>query len=344
MIIESHAHLTNAPQQLDAFRGRQVSNTARAGHGNLNISDEELYAAMEKHVARMDRLGIDLMIFSPRASGMSHEFGNERISFQWAQANNNLIARAVGMFPGRLFGAAQLPQSPGVSPANCIEELDRCILDLGFVGCLINPDVSGGGQPFTPGIGDPWWYPLYQRMIELDVPGLFHASSTINPALHLNGSHYTNVDSAVVFELCWTKVLDELPGLKVVVPHGGGALPFHYNRIRSLLLGAKKKPLEERLTQMYLDTAVYDRDSLEMLVRKVGPGNLLYAAEPFGTAKNVDPQTGVPFDETIDFVSAIDWLSADEKERIFSGNALRLYSRMGLVANPGTARLDAAVG
>lgn len=328
MIIESHAHLTNAPLQLDAFRGRQVSNVGKPERASISVSDEELHAAMEKHIARMDRLGIDAMIFSPRASGMGHEFGGQLTSLHWAQVNNNLIARAVGMFPGRLFGAAQLPQSPGVSPANCIEELDRCVLELGFVGCLINPDVSGGGQPFTPGIGDPWWYPLYQRMIELGTPGLFHASSTVNPALHLNGSHYTNVDSAVVFELCWTDVLDELPGLKVVIPHGGGGLPFNYNRIRSLLLGAGKKPLEERLTQMYLDTAVYDRDSMEMLVRKVGARNLLYAAEPFGTAKNVDPDTGIPFDETIDFLRQIDWLSADDKERILSRNVLDIYTRM----------------
>ena len=328
MIIESHAHLTNAPAQLDAYRGRQIQHAGRPVKGKLAISDEQLAAALRKHIVRMDRLGIQAMILSPLASGMGHEFGDWRTSLYWAQVNNDLIARAVAMHPGRLFGAAQLPQSPGRNPASCIDELDRAVLELGFVGCLINPDVAGGGQPFTPSIGDPWWYPLYERMVELDIPGLLHASSTVNLALHLNGSHYTSVDSAAVFELLWTSVLDDLPGLKLIVPHGGGGVPFHFNRIRSLLLGANKKPLEERIRQFYFDSAVYDRDSMEMLIRKVGPDNVLYAAEPYGTAKNIDPETGAPFDETIDFVRDIDWLADAEKQKVLWGNAKRLYSRM----------------
>lgn len=330
MIIESHAHFTNAPAALDAYRGRQIQNIARPTPGKLNISDEQLAAALDKHIQRMDRLGITATIFSPRASGMGHEFGDWRTSLYWAQVNNDLIARAVALHPGRLFGAAQLPQSPGVDPALCIEELDRAVMELGFVGCVINPDIAGGGQPFTPSIGDPWWYLLYERMTELDVPGLLHASSTLNPALHLNGSHYTNVDSAALFELLWTNVLDDIPELKLIVPHGGGGAPFHFNRIRSLLLGAGRPPLETRLERIYFDTAVYDRDSMEMLLRKVGVDNVLYAAEPFGTAKNIDPDTGVPFDETIDFIRDIPWLTEDGRDRVLSGNARRVYPRMRL--------------
>jgi 4-oxalmesaconate hydratase len=331
MIIESHAHLTNAPAQLDAFRGRQIQSLGRPSRGTIGVSDTELTVALEKHVDRMDRLGVSWMIFSPRASGMGHEFGDARTSLYWAQVNNDLIAQAVSLFPDRLVGSAQLPQSPGVNPIACAAELERCILQLGFVGCVLNPDVSGGNQPFTPSISDPWWYPLYERLIELGVPALLHASSTTNPALHLNGSHYTNVDSAAVFELLWGTVLDDLPGMKFIVPHGGGGFPFHYNRIRSLLLGANRKPLEERILQIHFDTAVYDKDAMEMLIRKVGPDNVIYASEPFGTAKNINPETGRPFDEIIDFITDIPWLTQADKEKIFSGNAQKLYSRAPMI-------------
>lgn len=50
--------------------------------------------------------------------------------------------------------------------------------------------------------------------------------------------------------------------------------------------------------------------------------------EPFGTAKNTDPHTGKPFDETIDFITDIDWLTSEEKGQILGGNALRIYSRI----------------
>ncbi|GAA1022662.1 4-oxalomesaconate hydratase [Acrocarpospora pleiomorpha] len=330
MIIDSHAHYTTAPPQLDAYRGRQVGRLNMQSRGGLKISDDEIRDSLRGHIERMDRLGVAKMIFSPRASGMGHEVGNEQTSLYWTQVNNDLIARVCDLFPDRFIPACQLPQSPGVSPANCLDELTRCVEEMGFVGCNINPDVAGGGQPFTPPMGDRSWYPLFERMVELDVPGLIHASSTVNPALHLNGSHYTNVDAAAVFELCWSDLLDNIPELKLIVPHGGGSIPFQFNRLRSLNLGGKRKPFEEAVKRVYFDTAVYDRDSMEMLIRKIGADNILFATEPFGTAKNIDPQTGRTFDDTISFVDDIDWLTAEDKEKIFVGNARRLYSRAKL--------------
>jgi len=41
-------------------------------------------------------------------------------------------------------GVCQLPQSPGVAPANCIPELERCVKEYGFIGCNLNPDPSDG--------------------------------------------------------------------------------------------------------------------------------------------------------------------------------------------------------
>jgi 4-oxalmesaconate hydratase len=328
MIIDTHAHYTTAPPQLDAYRGRQLSQQNRPTKGTIKISDDEIRASLQSHLRRMDTDGYDCMIFSPRASGMSHEVGDPRMSLYWAQTNNDLIARVCTLYPDRFIPAAQLPQSPGISPENCIEELRRCVLEMGFVGCNINPDVSGGGQPFTPRLGDRWWYPLWEAMIDLQVPGLLHATSTLDPALHLNGSHYTNTDAMALFELCWSDIFDVYPNLKLIVPHGGGSWPFHYNRHRSLHIGANKMPFEEALKRVYFDTAIYDRDAMEMLIRKAGVENVLFATEPFGTSKNVDPATGRTFDDTRSFVEDIAWLTEADKFKIFTSNALDVYPRM----------------
>ncbi|MFJ6199197.1 amidohydrolase family protein [Micromonospora sp. NPDC092111] len=331
MIIDTHAHYTTAPPQLDAYRARQLGSLNRPSLGRPpKISDDEILASLQGHLKRMDDFGIDRMIFSPRASGMGHEVGNAKVSLYWTKVNNDLIKRVCDLLPERFIPAAQLPQSPGVSPQNCLEELTRCVEELGFVGCNVNPDVSGGGQPFTPAISDEWWYPLWEAMISLDVPGLVHASSTVNPALHLNGSHYTSSDAAVTFELCWSDIYDRYPGLKLVVPHGGGSVPFNWNRHRALHTLQGKPPFEERIKNIYFDTALYDRDSMEMLIRKVGADNILYAAEPFGTAKATDPETNRLFDDTVAFVNDIEWLSQEDKDKVFAGNARRLYSRAKL--------------
>jgi len=331
MIIESHAHFTTAPQALDAYRGRQLSQRNRPTKGRaLKISDQELADSLRGHLDRMEQQNVDRMIFSPRASGMGHEVGDFKMSLYWAQTNNDLIARVCEMFPDKFIGAAQLPQSPDSTPDQWISELERVVNELGFVGCIVNADISGGGQPFTPRLGDEWWTPLWEAMAGLEVPGLMHATSTVNPALHLNGSHYTNHDAMVFFELAWSDVLVRHPDLKLIVPHGGGSWPFHYNRHRSLHVGTNREPFEEAIKRIYVDTAIYDRDSMDMLLRKAPIDNILFATEPFGTSKHVDPETGRTFDDTTAFIAENDTLSAEDKEKIFSGNALRIYPRIKL--------------
>jgi 4-oxalmesaconate hydratase len=327
VIIDIHAHYTSAPPQLDAYRGRQVSNLNKPSRGQLKISDEEIDRSLQGHFKQMREKGIDKLVFSPRASGMGHEFGGELVSRYWTEVNNDLIARVCKLYPDKFVPVCQLPQSPGVSPKNSLPELERCVKELGFVGCNINPDVSGGGQPFTPSIGNEWWYPLWEKMVELDVPGMVHASSTVNPGLHVNGSHYINADTASTFELCYSKVFQAFPMLKLIVPHGGGSAPYQFNRHRALHVLGNRPPFEEVVKKLYFDTAIYDRDSMEMLIRKMGPDNVLFATEMFGTAKDVDPQTGKLFDDTVDFVKEIDWLTDDDRHKIFEGNARKLFTR-----------------
>ena len=186
---------------------------------------------------------------------------------------------------------------------------------MGFVGCNINPDVSGGVAPLTPSLGDRWWYPLWEKMCELDVPGLIHAGSTLNPHLHMNGAHYVNTDVAAVVELTTSRVLTDFPDLKLIIPHGGGGVPFHWNRLRSLAASRPGAPFEESVRR------------LNLTIRRMGPDNVLFATEMLGTAQATDPVTGRPFDDTLALVADLEWLSAEDKHKIFEGNARRLYSR-----------------
>lgn len=327
MIIDVHAHYTGAPPQVNAYRGAQISRQNRPGRGTLKITDDAARKAISKRLAQMERMGIDRLLFSPRAGGMGHDFGSEIISRNWTEFSNDAVHQATRVSEGKFIPVAQLPQSPGVSPANCIEELERCVLELGFVGCNINPDVSGGQQPFTPSLGSEWWYPLWEKMIELDVPGMIHASSTQNPALHSNGAHYINQDTAAVVELCSSNVFRDFPTLKLVIPHGGGAIPFHFSRYRSLHIEENRPPFEEVVRNLYFDTCLYDEDSLKMLIKRIGADRVVYATEMGGTGKSTNPETGRPFDDIVELIRGIPELGDDEKVQIFEGNAKTLYAR-----------------
>ena len=75
----------------------------------------------------MNERGIDVQVFSPRASFMAHHAGDFDTSSAWSRHCNDLIGRVSELYPDRFVPSAMLPQSPGVDPATVIDELERCV-------------------------------------------------------------------------------------------------------------------------------------------------------------------------------------------------------------------------
>ena len=148
MIIDCHGHYTTAPDLHTAFRDAQLAhakNTELPAANRPDISDDQIRESIELNQLKLQRdRGSDLTIFSPRASTMGHHEGTEAVSQEWTIACNDLVKRVVDLYPENFIGVCQLPQSPGVPIANSIAELERCVTELGFVGCNLNPDPSGG--------------------------------------------------------------------------------------------------------------------------------------------------------------------------------------------------------
>ena len=137
MIIDAHGHYTTVPPGMRIFRALQISNMGRPTKGTVTISDDEIRVSLEKGQIRLlDERGIDVMLFSPMASAMGHHFGNAKVSRYWTEVSNDLIHRVCSLYPDRFAGVCALPQSPGVPPKECCEELARCVKEFGFVGCV----------------------------------------------------------------------------------------------------------------------------------------------------------------------------------------------------------------
>lgn len=292
------------------------------------LSDEDLYAPVAANQVRLlDERGIDMTIFSPRAAGMGHHLGDARTAREWAQHSNDMVARVVGLFPGRFAGACQLPQTLGGGLEDAVTELRRCLEQLGFVGCNLNPDPSGGYWQ-SPPLTDRYWYPLYEAMVDLDVPAMVHVSGSCNPAVHHTGAHYLNADTTAFMQLLQGDLFAEFPRLRFVIPHGGGAVPFHWGRYRGLADMLKKPPLAQHLmNNVFFDTCVYHQPGIDLLARVIDARNVLFGSEMVGAVRGIDPETGHPFDDTRRYVEA---LSIPEEDRalIFSGNARRVYPRL----------------
>ena len=333
MIIDIHGHYTTAPKSLETWRNRQIAGikdpALRPRAADLRIGDDELRETIESNQLRQMRSrGSDLTVFSPRASFMAHHIGDFEVSSAWAALCNELCHRVSQLFPDHFVPAAMLPQSPGVAPETCIPELVRCVEQYGCVAINLNPDPSGGHWT-SPPLTDRHWYPIYEKMVEYGIPAMVHVSTSCNACFHTTGAHYINADTTAFMQLLQGDLFKDFPTLKFIIPHGGGAAPYHWGRYRGLAQELKKPPLKDHLLgNVFFDTCVYHQPGIDLLTDVVPVANILFASEMIGAVRGIDPETGHHYDDTKRYIEASTRLGADDRHAIYEGNARRVYPRL----------------
>jgi len=251
----------------------------------------------------------------------------------WAKAEHGLevarflnddLAERVAVDRRRFVGLGTLPLQ---APELAVRELERCVKELGFVGCNLNPDPSGGYWKDPP-LTDRWWYPFYEKMVELDVPAMVHVSGSCNPNFHATGAHYMNGDTTAFMQFLTSDLFKDFPTLRFIIPHGGGAVPYHWGRYRGLAQDMKRPPLGEHLLKnVFFDTCVYHQPGIDLLTKVIPVENILFASEMVGAVRGIDPTTGFHYDDTKRYVDALS-ISAADKQKIFEGNARRVFPRL----------------
>jgi 4-oxalmesaconate hydratase len=331
MIIDCHGHQTIVPTAHLTFRDAQL---ARMRTPTLprpltpEVSDDELAELIEQNQLRLLReRGGDLTLFSPRASKMEHHLGDAETARDWSRTCNDLVHRVTQLYPAHFAGVCMLPQRPGASLEDSIAELERCVTELGFVGCNLNPDPSGGHWT-APALTDRYWYPLYERMVELQVPAMVHVSGSCNASFHATGSYYLAADTNAFMQLLEGDLFKDFPELRFVIPHGGGAVPYHWGRFRGLADMLGKPQLREHLMRnVFFDTCVYHQPGVDLLFRVIDTENILFGSEMVGAVRGIDCETGHYFDDTKRYVDALD-LGSEMKRAVFEGNVRRVYPRL----------------
>jgi 4-oxalmesaconate hydratase len=336
VIIDIHGHYTTAPRALETWRNRQIAAinapAAAPKPAELKITDDEIRETIEANqLKQMQQRGCDLTVFSPRASFMAHHIGDFQVSSAWAAICNELCHRVSRLFPDHFIPAAMLPQSPGVDPRTCLPELARCVEELGAVAINLNPDPSGGHWT-SPPLTDRHWYPIYEKVVAYEVPVMIHVSTSCNPCFHTTGAHYINADTTAFMQLIQGDLFKDFPTLRFVIPHGGGAAPYHWGRYRGLAQELKKPLLSEHLLKnVFFDTCVYHQPGIDLLTRIIPVENILFASEMIGAVRGIDPETGHHYDDTKRFIDASQTLTAAQRRQVYEGNARRVYPRLDAV-------------
>lgn len=344
MIIDVHGHLCASPK-LYAWFTLLLASRATYGTPPPPISDDEMLALPEtkRNLDALDQAGTDVQLISPRPFTMFQAEKPGRIAHRWTEGVNNYIAQFCRVLPDRFAGIAGLPQPAGEPVSTSLPELERCINELGMVGCLLNPD-PGEGDNKTPDLGNEYWYPLYEKLCALDVPA--HVHSTGNQ--HGRGTystHFIDEESLAVLSLVNSRVFLDFPKLKIIVSHGGGSIPYQVGRWRAERLHpvmAKNIPLkesfDESLRRVYYDTVIHSRDSVAMLAKVAGSDRVVFGTENPGSGTAPNPETGRSFDDIKFLIDSIDTLTDTDRHAIYEGNAKRLFTR--LKAKGGAPRRD----
>lgn len=332
MIIDAHSHVS-PPASVWAYKAGLLAARGTHGRGGLNPSDDELIAALNTggpggrlgHLPYMDHLGHDMHMISPRPYQMMHSERPSRIVQWFHEETNNIIYRHTQLFPDRFIGIAGIPQVGGENLDMAIKELERCVLELGFRGCLINPDPYENTTVDVPPMGDRYWYPLYEKLCELDIPGHIHSAGSRSERVPYS-LHFINEETVSVFGLLNSTVFDDFPNLKIMCSHGGGAIPYQIGRFEaaSLKLSPENR-FSKRLRNLYFDTTLYNKKSIELLIDVVGVDNCLLGSEVPGTGSVDNPDTGRKHDDVVWHIKSIDWLSDNDREKLFSKNAIKLF-------------------
>jgi len=288
----------------------------------LEMTDEQLENAQQRHLKFMDDRNIDIQLIGPRPIAMWHWMRPFLQDF-WCRTVNDVIARIVKLHPDRFRGMAQLPQSKEKDTRHCATELERCVKELGFDGAYLNPDPAGDKQ--APGVHEEYWSPLYERAVELDVPLMVHPSITYDRRLEIIPSNYqmnNYLEEFVAMQLySHSHVFKVFPKLKIVICHCGGGLNRFIPTDKHVGQGDFSKNL-------FYDCCCYDEYYLEAAIKQRGVDQMLFGTESPGSGGAVRPDTGKPSDDLIPVIDSLGFLSAEDKLKIFQKNPLKVFTKV----------------
>jgi 4-oxalmesaconate hydratase len=330
MKIDIHGHVT-APDSLYAWKAGLLSHRGAHGRGSAGVTDEtlreSLYAANStfggiSHIQHLDDAGVDVQLISPRPYQMMHSEQGRLVEW-YIQETNDIIARTCRIEPDRFRGLAGMPQSMETGPEQWVAELRRCVAEHSFVGGVLNPDpYEGTVQP--PALSDRFWYPVWEALCDLDVPAVIHSAGCRPPSRETYSLHFIQEETLAVASLVSSKVFDDFPDLKIIVSHGGGAIPYQRGRFEPTAL-RQGTTFRDMLRKLYYDTCLYSQDSIELLLRAVGVDRCLFGSEKPGVGSTRNPETGRWIDDIHLLIDDIEWLTDDERDRLFESNARQLF-------------------
>jgi aminocarboxymuconate-semialdehyde decarboxylase len=238
---------------------------------------------MQRRLSDMDAAGVDVQVVCNTPQTFLYN-QDPSLTAALAAIQNDQIAKAVGEVPKRLIGLATLPMQ---APALAADELRRAIRSLGLKGAQIGSNINGRN------LDDPAFEPLWESANELRAFILVHPTQVAG-AERLSSYYLTNLignplDTTIAAAcLVFGGVIERHSGIKFLMVHGGGFVPYQAGRfrhgwhVRPEPRAILKEAPDASLDKLYFDTIVHSQPALEFLVSSVGASRVLLGSDyPF---------------------------------------------------------------
>jgi aminocarboxymuconate-semialdehyde decarboxylase len=233
-----------------------------------------------RQVAAMDARGVDVHLISAILAATPTGWASPAVALELNRRYNDLIAEAVRAFPSRLVGSFTVPLQ---NLELALGELSRACEELGLRVIQLPASIDGVY------LGEPSLRPLWDEIARRDLIAFIHPDGVRDPWFQRyslwNSVGQPIEEAKVLSSLIYEGLLEVLPGLRIIVSHGGGYLPHYYGRLDRNVQNMPdsavhiSRPPSAYLKQLYYDTCVYEPSTLTALARQVGADRLVMGSD-----------------------------------------------------------------
>ena len=274
---------------------------------------------VSKRIEDMDRVGIDVEVVSLSTPNVFFTGAEHQPSV--ARMINDSYAELIAQHPKRFKGFASIPMD---AREEALKELHRAIDSLKLNGVILLSNI--GGKPLTA----PEYRPFFEEANRMKLCIFLH------PMLPANSDAFREYvlgpiigfpfdTSLAVARMCYDGMFEELPHIRWIIGHLGGAIPYLMERIDNgfrdfadCRVKIDKLP-SVYLKRLYYDTVSFSPHTLTMVRNMVGADHMVMGSDY--------PHLLGSIDRAVSSIEDLD-VSGEEKQQIFSGTALSILNNV----------------
>jgi aminocarboxymuconate-semialdehyde decarboxylase len=324
MKIDIHSHIETPDAAALLPAGHETTNSPLSAESaayqkahNEAIRDQILNP--RRKIADMKAMGLDVTVLSITPSQFFYN-ADDALAARVARLQNDRIAALVEGYPQNFIGAATVPMQ-NVKAA--VAELERSVVELKLQGVEVGSNIRGRY------LGDPIFLPFFEKARDLNVPVFIHPCNVAGaermadyylPNLIGNPLDTTITAATLIF----SGIFDRLPGVKILLEHAGGHLPYiigrfnHGWKVRPECRKYIRRSPVEYLGEFYYDTIAHGPEALAYLISRVGVARVMIGTDHPYDMGDMDP---------LGSLAAVAGLTPEAKEMIAGGNAASLLRR-----------------